>query len=170
MKPVFLICKKIRENSDVPIIFISARQSYDDVLVALNIGGDDYVKKPYSLSVLLAKVKVVLKRMSVKSNQESSDEKVYKNFELNEDRMSVSLKDKEIPLESREYSLLAYLYEHRNTIVTKEALFCNVWGNEIFSDGTLNMHIRRLREKIEDDPNEPRLIKTILRTGYMLAL
>jgi two-component system response regulator RegX3 len=166
----FLVCKKIRENSEVPIIFISARQSDDDVLIALNIGGDDYVKKPYSLSVLLAKVKVMLKRMTAKNNLEPSKGKANKDIELNGDRMSIRLKDKEIPLKAREYSLLEYLYKHRNTIVTKEALFGNVWGNEFFSDGTLNVHIRRLREKLEDNPNEPKLIKTIWGTGYMLEL
>lgn len=166
----FQLCKCIREDLDMPIIFISARQSDDDILIALNIGGDDYVKKPYSLSVLLAKVKVILKRITAQNNQIELVKMADKGMTLNEDRMSVYHNDMEITLKAREFSLLSYLYEHRNTIVTKEELFGNVWGNEFFSDGTLNVHIRRLREKLEDNPNEPKLIKTIWGTGYMLEL
>lgn len=166
----FQLCKKIRKDSDIPIIFISARQSDDDILIALNIGGDDYIKKPYSLSILLAKVKVMLNRMSIKkiSIEPLNIEK--KSFSLNEARKSVFQNGMEIVLKAREYSLLSYLYENKNTIVTKEELFDNVWGNEYFSDGTLNVHIRRLREKLEDNPNEPKLIKTIWGTGYMMEL
>ena len=166
----FELCRKIRDTSELPIIFISARQSDDDILIALNIGGDDYVKKPYSLSVLLAKVKVVLKRISARGGvtQENTSKKT--DIALNELRMSVIKGGEKIPLKAREYSLLSYLFEHKNTIVTKEELFGNVWGNEFFSDGTLNVHIRRLREKLEEDPGEPKLIKTIWGTGYMLQL
>lgn len=166
----FQLCRKIREESDIPIIFISARQSDEDILIALNIGGDDYVKKPYSLSVLLAKVKVTLKRMAVKSVASAPTKIAKDSVSLNEARMSVYHKGIEIPLKAREFCLLAYLYEHRNTIVSKEELLGNVWGNEFFSDGTLNVHIRRLREKLEDNPNEPKLIKTIWGTGYMMEL
>lgn len=166
----FQLCRKIREDSDMPIIFISARQSDDDILIGLNIGGDDYVKKPYSLSVLLAKVKVMLKRMAVKANSSEPSKMVDNGMALNKARMSVYHNGMEIILKAREYSLLSYLYKHKNTIVTKEELFDNVWGNEFFSDGTLNVHIRRLREKIEDNPNKPKIIKTIWGTGYMMEL
>jgi two-component system response regulator RegX3 len=121
------------------IKFISARQSDDDILIALNIGGDDYVKKPYLLSVLLAKVKVMLKRMTVKANSSEPSKMSDNGITLNEARMSVYHNGKEITLKTREYSLLSYLYEHRNTIVTKEELFGNAWGNEFFSDGILWM-------------------------------
>lgn len=166
----FQVCKNIREYTNVPIIFISARQSDDDILIALNIGGDDYIKKPYSLSVLLAKVKVMLKRTSTFTNVPEIEKESSHGMTLNEARMSASINGKEIVMKAREYSLLAYLYEHKNTIVGKEELFDNVWGDEFFSDGTLNVHIRRLREKLEDNPNEPKLIKTIWGTGYMLEL
>ncbi|MDE6433088.1 MAG: response regulator transcription factor [Lachnospiraceae bacterium] len=169
----FSLCKKIREQSDIPILFISARQSDDDVLIALNIGGDDYIKKPYTLSVLLAKVKVMLKRM--KSGQ-SQTECVGSaglscgNFRLEEETLKAFVKGREVVLKAKEFKLLKCLFEHRNTIVSKETLFDVVWGDTYFSDGTLNVHIRKLREKLEDNPNEPEMIKTIWGTGYMLEI
>ena len=164
----FELCKKIREDSDIPILFISARQSDDDVLIALNIGGDDYVKKPYSLSVLLAKVKVILRRSaSHPAPEEHSSEEP---SPIDRSTMSITIDGRKIQLKAREFTLMEYLYEHRNTIVTKDEIFEAVWGDSFYSDGTLNVHIRRLREKIEEDPNNPRFIKTIWGTGYMLEI
>ncbi|MCR5700735.1 MAG: response regulator transcription factor [Lachnospiraceae bacterium] len=175
----FEVCRKIREDKQIPILFISARQSDDDVLIALSIGGDDYVKKPYNLSVLLAKVKVNLKRIenmekekqaeieSVKQSMISSSENA---LQLEPATMSVIYEGSKIPLKAKEYALLNCLYEHKNTIVTKETLFDEVWGDSFFSDGTLNVHIRKLREKLEKNPNEPKLIKTIWGTGYILEV
>lgn len=159
----FALCKKIREKSDIPILFISARQSDEDILAALNIGGDDYIKKPYTLSVLLAKVKVLLRRINhVKDRDQSM------NFFLEEETMSVYSQGRKIELKAREFQLLKCLYENKNKIVTKEQLFEQVWGDAFYSDGTLNVHIRRLREKLEEDPGNPKLIKTIWGTGYLL--
>lgn len=169
----FSLCKEIREQSDIPILFISARQSDDDVLIALNIGGDDYIKKPYTLSVLLAKVKVMLKRMkSGKSQTEcvGSTGLSCGNFRLEEGTLKAFVKGREVVLKAKEFKLLKCLFEHRNTIVSKETLFDEVWGDAYFSDGTLNVHIRKLREKLEDNPNEPGMIKTIWGTGYMLEI
>lgn len=169
----FDLCKKIRENSDIPILFISARQRDDDILIALNIGGDDYIKKPYTLSVLLAKVKVMLKRFSIKKETdrgETSQKNESGTIQLEEATLCVYVKGDKIQLKAKEFYLLQCLFEHRNTIVTKEKLFDTVWGDTYFSDGTLNVHIRRLREKIERNPNEPNLIKTIWGTGYMLEI
>lgn len=167
----FDLCKKIREQYNLPILFISARQSDDDVLIALNIGGDDYIKKPYSLSVLLAKVKVILKRICDRKDAgEGKAEKAGGGIQLLEDKFRVLIKGKEISLKSKEFALLKCLYEYRNSIVTKETLFEKVWGDSFYSDGTLNVHVRKLREKLEDNPNEPKLIKTIWGTGYMLEI
>lgn len=165
----FTVCRKIRKESQIPILFISARQSDDDVLVALNIGGDDYIKKPYSLSVLLAKVKVTMRRM-VKNDSVDKEIEQSSHICLNEATMRVSVEGREVQLKAKEFSLLRYLYENKNRIVTKEQLFTMVWGDSYYSDGTLNVHIRKLREKIEQNPNEPKLIKTIWGTGYMLEL
>lgn len=168
----FALCKTLREKYDTPILFISARQSDDDVLVALNIGGDDYVKKPYTLSVLLAKVKVQLKRLAAVRDKAGKGEETDGNsaFAIDEPTMSCRVEGKEIALKAKEFALLSCLYAHKNTIVTKEQLFLQVWGDAFYSDGTLNVHIRRLREKIEEDPNHPKWIKTIWGTGYKLEI
>lgn len=174
----FDVCKKIREDYNLPILFISARQSDDDVLIALSIGGDDYIKKPYSLSVLLAKVKVNLKRVEqlknagavVTDEREVSLDAASSVMSLDDQTMSVSLNGNKIPLKAKEFALLNSLYEHRNTIVTKDKLFEEVWGDTFYSDGTLNVHIRKLREKLEEDPNNPKYIKTIWGTGYILEV
>lgn len=179
----FDVCKKLREEMQLPILFISARQSDDDVLVALSIGGDDYVKKPYSLSVLLAKVKVNLKRAEQmeKVKEESADHNCPicgadhhmhedEKFLLDEATLSVVHDGTRIPLKAKEFALLNCLYRHKNTIVKKEVLFDEVWGDAFFSDSTLNVHIRKLREKLEENPNDPKLIKTVWGTGYYLEL
>lgn len=164
----FVLCKKIREESDIPILFISARQSDDDVLIALNIGGDDYIKKPYTLSVLLAKVKIMMKRMGRTPKEEQTESAGNVRIEIATRKVYIG--EKEVSLKAKEFKLFQCLFEHRNTIVTKEKLFDLVWGDAYFSDGTLNVHIRKLREKLEDNPNEPKMIKTIWGTGYMLEL
>lgn len=167
----FDLCRKIREEYELPILFISARQSDDDIIIALNIGGDDYIKKPYQLSVLLAKVKVILKRMEQSRNRESrkqEPEEGASGIRLLEEKMGVMINGRLVLLKAKEFALFQCLYQNRNTIVTKERLFDEVWGDAFYSDGTLNVHIRRLREKLEENPNEPKLIKTIWGTGYLL--
>lgn len=123
----FSLCKKIREQSEIPILFISARQSDDDVLIALNIGGDDYIKKPYTLSVLLAKVKIILKRMVNNGGKqpESGKESVLScgSFRLEENTLKAYVGERQVILKAKEFKLLKCLFEHRNTIVSKEMLF-----------------------------------------------
>lgn len=163
----FMLCKQIRDTSNLPILFISARQSDEDILTALHIGGDDYIKKPYTLSILLAKVKAVLKRMHLQEHCAAGREG---EFWLDEATMKVGVKGRVVQLKAKEFKLLACLFERRGTIVTKEVLFDTVWGDTFYSDGTLNVHIRRLREKLEDNPDCPELIKTVWGTGYLLEL
>ena len=159
----FDLCKHLRKTTDVPILFISARTSDDDMLLALNIGGDDYVQKPYSLAVLLAKVKAVLKR-----HKPVEDEATFRagNVTIDFASREVYVNDCKIELKAMEYKLLAYLAKNKNRTVTKDELFRNVWEDSIVGDNTLNVHIRHLREKIEDDSNSPKFIKTVWGTGY----
>lgn len=173
----FEVCKKLRAETQLPILFISARQSDDDVLVALSIGGDDYIKKPYSLSVLLAKVKVNLKRVEQLKAVNAQAAQPAENpaesgaaLALDEATMSAVLNGERIALKAKEFALLQCLYRHKNTIVKKDVLFEEVWGDAFFSDGTLNVHVRKLREKLEADPNSPKLLKTVWGTGYMLEV
>jgi two-component system response regulator RegX3 len=165
----FELCKKLRHTTDTPILFISARTSDDDVLLALNIGGDDYIQKPYSLSILLAKVKTVLKRY--RSSVDRADNIIcFGNFTLDLNMEKLLSSDREIKLKAMEYKLLAYLVQNKNRTISKEELFQKVWGDSITGDGTLNVHIRRLREKIEKNPNEPNNIKTVWGTGYVFEI
>ena len=172
----FDVCKKLREDRQLPILFISARQSDDDVLIALSIGGDDYVKKPYSLSVLLAKVKVILKRLeqmkAAAGDAQAAEEGAAEGERLilEPQTLSVIIDGRKVTLKAKEFALFDCLYRHKNTIVKKEVLFDEVWGDSFFSDSTLNVHIRKLREKLEADPNKPTLIKTVWGTGYYLEL
>lgn len=168
----FELCKQLRKKLDSPIIFISARTSDDDVLLALGIGGDDYIQKPYSLSVLLAKVKAVLKRCSKNSNinLETKNEEIFDDFILDFDSERLFRNGNEIKLKAMEYKLLAFLIKNRNRTVGKEELFFNVWEDKFTGDSTLNVHIRRLREKIEKNPNDPEYIKTVWGMGYLFDL
>lgn len=161
----FDLCKQLRETTDIPILFISARNSDADMLMALNIGGDDYIQKPYSLAVLLAKVKVVLKRC--KSGTGSDGGFVSDRLRLEPSKGRVLVNGEEITLKTMEYKLLVYLVKNRNRTVDKDEIFREVWEDTITSDNTLNVHIRRLREKIEENPNEPRFIKTVWGIGYV---
>lgn len=198
----FEVCKKVREELQLPILFISARQGDDDVLIALSIGGDDYIRKPYSMSILLAKVKVNLKRVEQmrKITEESAAVGTSGAFGgasgasgvagasgmagalggasasdgqrlvMEPATMSVIVDGNRISLKAKEFALLDCLYKYKNTIVTKDKLFDEVWGDSFYSDGTLNVHIRKLREKLEEDPNDPKLIKTVWGTGYILEV
>jgi len=159
----FEVCRELRRTMDIPILFISARRSDDDVLLALNIGGDDYIQKPYSLSILMAKVKTVLKRYRISYESTTS----FGRFSIDMDMEKLVAEGREIKLKAMEYKLLAYLVENKNRTISKEELFQKVWGDAITGDGTLNVHIRRLREKIEENPNEPQYIKTVWGTGYV---
>jgi two-component system, OmpR family, response regulator RegX3 len=163
----FTLCKTLREKTNSPILFISARQSDDDVLIALNIGGDDYIKKPYSLSIILAKVKVILKRYESMNSQSLSQSETKKGIYVDTAAMKVFVEGKDVLLKTKEFKLFHYLYENKNKVITKDELFRNVWGDMFFSDGTLNVHIRKIREKVEENPNEPKYIKTIWGTGYI---
>ncbi len=161
----FDLCRALRQTTDIPILFISARQSNDDEILALNIGGDDYIRKPYSLSVLLAKVKAVLKRY-VKPTPDS-----YKvgNLVVDFQNGRAMVNGEVLKLKAQEFKLLCYLVQNRGRVLTKDELFREVWGDTITSDGTLNVHVRHLREKIEETPNEPHLIKTIWGVGYIFG-
>lgn len=158
----FDICKEIRQDKDIPILFISARNTDDDKIIALTIGGDDYIEKPYSLGVLLAKVKATLKRYGkIESNTYDDG-----NLKVDYINKKVYVKNNEIKLTSLEYKLLTYLIDNKQRLVTKDELFDNVWNDKYTQDGTLNVHIRKIREQIEEDPNNPKYITTIWKEGY----
>ncbi len=158
----FNLCKEIREKTNIPILFVSARNTDDDKIIALNIGGDDYIEKPYSLGVILAKVKAVLKRFK------KDEIKDYNDGHLRIDNINkcVYVDNTLVKLTSLEFKLLTYLVANSKRLITKEELFKNVWNDGWTSDGTLNVHIRKIREAIEIDPNNPKYIITVWKEGY----
>lgn len=183
----FELCKTIREKYDMPIFFISARTSDDDVLIALNIGGDDYIKKPYTLSILLAKVKASLQRYekAKEAAQAIADAEGAKDGGMSggakdsiipiRDQISLDtnahmllIDGDKIGLKDMEYKLMLYLVENRGRVVTKDELLKNVWEDEYIGEGTIAVHIRHLREKTEKYSSVAEIIKTIWGVGYMI--
>ena len=163
----FDICRTLREASSVPVIFASARTAEDDRIRGLEIGGDDYLPKPYSLRELLARVHALMRRTYGFSGEQ--DEICFGDVNVRQAARTVTKNGKPVSLAQREFDLLLYLCQHRNTAIAKEKLLSEVWG--AFSEvepSTLAVHIRWLREKLEDDPANPRYIKTVWRLGYML--
>lgn len=160
----FELCKELRETMEIPILFISARTSDDDQIIALSIGGDDYIQKPYSLGVLLAKVKAVLKRYGSKEKDAAAytDGRLTVDFQARQ----VSIDNTPVKLTSLEFKLLAYLIQNEGRVISKQELFEKVWEDKFTGDGTLNVHIRKLREAIEREPGHPESILTVWGDGY----
>ena len=253
----FALCKKLRETSDVPIIFISVRNSDDDVLAALGVGGDDYVTKPFSMAVLLAKARAILKRSAAAAeavavaaaaaatatgaaataagaatataateetgtsasaatgaataaatatetaapqattpvseytatlaapNEAATSSADFASpaassapraprevtrfggVEIDRGSGRVTRDGEPVKLKPMEYKLLLYLIDNKDIRVTKDELLENVWGDTFIGEGTLSVHIRHLREKLEETPNNPRYIKTVWGSGYI---
>ncbi|MDR0469740.1 MAG: response regulator transcription factor [Peptococcaceae bacterium] len=163
----FALCKTLRETSDVPILFISARNTDDDILVALGVGGDDYITKPFSMAVLLAKAQAMLKRSAATAKTALDETMRFGDVEIEQGSGRVYRGGGLVKLKPLEQKLLLYLYSNRGRRVTKGELLENVWGDSFVGEGTLSVHIRHLREKLEDDPQNPRYIKTMWGSGYM---
>ena len=158
----FALCRELRKTLEAPILFISARTSEDDQIAALSIGGDDYIQKPYSLSVLLAKVKAVLKRCEKTESTGYADSRLI--VDLNARQTFVN--GVPVRLTALEFKLLAYLVQNRGRTVPKQELFEKVWEDKFTGDGTLNVHIRKLREAIERKPGSPAYLVTVWGEGY----
>ena len=158
----FDLCRSLRESTDIPILFISARTSDDDQIIALSIGGDDYIQKPYSLSVLLAKVKAVLKRCGKRADANYADGRLTVDF----DARQALVNGIPVRLTALEFKLLAYLIRNEGRMIPKQELFEKVWEDSFTGDGTLNVHIRKIREAIEREPGSPEYVLTVWGEGY----
>ena len=160
------LCRQMREETQVPIIFVSCQTEEESILLGLNVGGDDFICKPYSLPILLAKVKAVLRRCS------SGDDRIisFGECQVNMEEETLLRKGQPVLLKRMEMKLLLYLVRNRNRLVEKEELFREVWQEAYVGDGTLNVHIRKLREKVEENPSSPAYIITEYGKGYMFRL
>ena len=165
----FEVCKELRRVSDVPVIFASARTSESDRITGFDIGGDDYLPKPYSMAELFSRIKALLRRAYGDSDEKAPI--VFGNVKVDISARSVTKNGVPVGLSLKEFDLLACLCGHMGTAVSKEALLSEVWGT--FSDvepSTLAVHIRWLREKLEDEPASPKYIKTVYKVGYILEV
>ncbi|TYP54210.1 response regulator transcription factor [Thermosediminibacter litoriperuensis] len=162
----FEICKKVRQSSSVPIIFLTASDDEVNIVVGLDIGGDDYITKPFKLNELISRINAVLRRAKLSNNV---------HHELHSNGITVNLLENrvwknglEIELTASEYRLLCLLMQHPNTILTRETIMNRLWDNNgnFIDNNTLSVYVRRLREKIEDDPDNPAFLVTIRGLGY----
>lgn len=157
----FAVCQKIREDSDTPVFILSARTGKEDKLNGLILGADDYLEKPYDIDILLAKIRGLFKR------RYGSDIMTDGNIKIDRTRRLAFCGDRQLVLTAKEYELLLLFLENKGKSLKKEWLFNKVWGFDSFSEPqTLTVHIKWLREKIEDDPKAPRRIITVWGVGY----
>ncbi len=157
----FAVCAKIREESNTPILIVSARTGKEDKLNGLNLGADDYIEKPYDIDIMLAKIGGIFKR------RYSLDELVEGDLRLNKITREATKNGVPLELTSKEFDLLVLLIENKGKTLSKDYLFNRIWGSDSFSEQqTLTVHIKWLRRKIEDDPKDPRKILTVWGVGY----
>ena len=168
-KDGFTVCRELRAVSDVPILMVTARREDVDKIRGFGLGADDYVEKPFSPSVLVARVKSHLARIErIRPHvPEKKKELTFGNLSLNTETHRLFRDGEEIPLKNKEYELLYFLMRHPDRIFGREDLYEHIWGLESMGDNiTVAVHINRLREKIEDDPQNPRHLQTVWGAGY----
>lgn len=157
----YAVCSEIRANSNVPIFILSAKTDKNDKLNGLILGADDYIEKPYDIDLLIAKIKGLFAR------RYSSDELTLGNITINKVDYKVYKDGEEVEMTIKEYELMLLLAENEGKVLTKEFLFNRIWGFDSDSEQqTLTVHITRLRQKIEEDPKDPKRILTVWGKGY----
>lgn len=157
----FAVCQKIRENENTPIIIVSAKTNKEDKLNGLLLGADDYIEKPYDIDLLIAKIKGIFKR------RYQSSIILTGNIKIDKVKRIAYKNNTPLQMTAKEFELLLYLVENKGQTLSKELLFNKIWGVESFSEvQTLTVHIKWLREKIEDNPKEPKHIITVWGKGY----
>jgi len=163
------VCRTIRMTSSIPIIMLTAKDSEVDKVVGLELGADDYVTKPYSARELVARIKAVLRRGVADESPNSEGVGILNvgGIRMDIERHQVTVKGELIPLPLKEFELLEFLMRNSGRVLTRGQLIDRVWGGDYYGDTkTLDVHIKRLRSKIEQDPANPMLIQTIRGLGY----
>ena len=165
----FQVCKKVRENSTVPIVMLTAKEEEVDKVLGLELGADDYITKPFGMRELIARIKANIRRTDLMSSLQDAPANVQEFGNLSIDLNRYEVRKDEIPLELtlREFELLKYLAERENRVFSREQLLEEVWGYEYYGDiRTVDVTVRRLREKLEDDSSNPKYIMTKRGIGY----
>jgi len=165
----FTVCKKLRETLDIPIIMVTAKQEDIDSIKGLNMGADDYITKPFSPNVLVAHVKANLAQYErlKQSGGKSADEMTAGNIRIITSSRRVFVSDKEVDVKNKEYELLLFLMTNNDMVFSKEQLYERIWGYDALGDNaTVTVHINRLREKVEEEPSQPKYIQTVWGVGY----
>ncbi len=158
------VCRSLRQVSDVPILILTARTGELDKIVGLESGADDYLTKPFSLGELQARIRALLRRAGA---GQRSEEETAGGLRLNMVSRRAFLDDKELVLSPKEFSLLSELVRHQGAVLSRDLLLTRVWGYDFYGDSrTVDVHVRWLREKIEDDPAHPTRIVTVRGIGY----
>lgn len=170
----FEVCRILRQEMNVPILMLTARDDEIDRVIGLEMGADDYMTKPFSMREFLARVKALLRRVRLDRSESGAamdspikEVLVFGNMELDLSRREVRIDRQPIPLKPKEYDLLIFLAKHRGQVLSRELVLERVWGWD-FSGGsrTVDVHVRWLREKIENDPAQPTRIVTVRGAGY----
>lgn len=164
----FTVCRKLREQIDTPILMVTARREDIDKIRGLGLGADDYIEKPFSPSVLVARVKAHLARYArLTHTQRKTSEIQIGSIRLNTETHRVYVNGEEVELKNKEYELLLFFMLNVDIVFSREDLYEKIWGLEAMGDNaTVAVHINRLREKIEEDPSRPRYIQTVWGAGY----
>ncbi len=163
------VCRHIRNTSNTPVIMVSARSEEIDAVVALEVGADDYITKPYRLRELVARMRTVLRRAGTSEPEGQDSNLTVGPILLDRERHEVRLDGERVELPLKEFQLLAELMQQAGFVVTRDDLINRVWGYDYIGDTkTLDVHIKRLRSKIEADPADPQLITTIRGLGYKM--
>ena len=164
------VLKHIRSKGDVPIIIISTKDTDVEKAINLGLGADDYLAKPFSMLELIARVKAVLRRSKKSQDKEIKQKYSFGSLEVNLNNFEVKKDGKTIDLTLKEFEILKLLLTHPDQTFSKQQMYRIVWGEEYYyNDNVINVHIRRLREKIEDDPSNPLVIITMWGFGYKLG-
>lgn len=162
----FEVCREIRKESAVPILMITAKDSEVDEIVGLEIGADDYVRKPFNMRALIARIKALLRR-GEREVKDTEAPVVAGEIELNPDRQELNVRGRRVTLTPMEYKVIEYLMRNAGKTVSREVLLNHMWGGSFFGvPKTLDVHIRHLREKIERDASNPEYLKTVRGFGY----